>query len=236
LPSPELPAADRIGFIESFDDLARLRSVVGQLAQEREHWAGVPMPLDGEQLVIEPSYPFAQALSGNFSPTPEETSDICVRNTFWSQRRRCMVAVLQKGERIAAAQLTGNTVAQELHTMACSDAWGIAQERAALETLGTMLRHFMFKRYLLTGTFIETSARSGVTYIFRRLRPTIAVRNERILCAMCMHPIGYYDGSWAGAMCPTDDVIAHLALMRGDEPMFWRRCNQHGARHSQAGI
>ena len=57
-----------------------------------------------------------------------------------------------------------------------------------------------------------------------------------MLCAPCLHPIAYYDGSWAGAMCPTDDVIAHLALMRGDEHMFWRRANQHAPWRREAGV
>jgi hypothetical protein len=51
-----------------------------------------------------------------------------------------------------------------------------------------------------------------------------------------MHPIAYYEGSWAGAMCPTDDVIAHLMLMRGDEPMFWKRSSQHPATSPAAGL
>jgi hypothetical protein len=51
-----------------------------------------------------------------------------------------------------------------------------------------------------------------------------------------MHPIAYYHGSWAGAMCPTDDVIAHLSLMRGDEAMFWKRSTQHPAYRPEAGL
>ena len=43
-------------------------------------------------------------------------------------------------------------------------------------------------------------------------------------------------GSWAGAMVPTDDVIAHLSLMRGDEHMFWKRCNQHPSWRPEAGL
>ena len=27
-------------------------------------------------------------------------------------------------------------------------------------------------------------------------------------------------------MCPTDDVVAHLMLMLGDEHLFWRKANQ----------
>ena len=109
-----------------------------------------------------------------------------------------------------------------------------------MQTLGTMLQHRAFKHYLLTGMFLETSARSGVTYLFRRLRPTIAITTKtgdaRVLATLCMHPIGYYEETWAGAMTPTDDVIAHLALMRGDERLFWSRCNQHPAWAPQSGI
>ena len=107
-------------------------------------------------------------------------------------------------------------------------------------TLAGMLRHNQFKKYLLTGSFIESSKRSGVVYMFRKLRPTVAITlrkgEPKILCALCMHPIAYYQDSWAGAMCPTDDVIAHLMMMRGDEPMLWRRSNQHAAHRSEAGL
>lgn len=93
----------------------------------------------------------------------------------------------------------------------------------------------------MTGAFIETSPRSGVTYMFRRLRPTLAIKagpdgDLRILCGLCLHPIGYYAGTWGGAMCPTDDVIAHLCLMRGDEPKFWANSNQHEANHPACGV
>ena len=58
----------------------------------------------------------------------------------------------------------------------------------------------------------------------------------KILACLCMHPIAYYAGSWAGAMCPTDDVIAHLSLMRADEHMFWKRSNQHPPYRPEAGL
>jgi hypothetical protein len=58
----------------------------------------------------------------------------------------------------------------------------------------------------------------------------------RFLAALCLHPIGYYEDSWAGVMAPTDDVVAHLMLCRGDEHMFWRRANQHASWEQQAGI
>jgi len=124
--------------------------------------------------------------------------------------------------------------------MSCSDAWGIEQESNALQTLAGLLRHSQFKRYLLTGMFLETSKRSGVMYCFRKLRPTVAIdlkgNDTRIMCTLCMHPIAYYADSWAGAMCPTDDIIAHLMLMRADEHMFWKRSNQHSAYKREAGL
>lgn len=127
-----------------------------------------------------------------------------------------------------------------LSTLGAADAWGLEQEANAVNTLGTLIRHRQLKQYLQTGMFMERSPRSNVSYLFRRLRPTIAIthtgREPRILCALCLHPIAYYEGSWAGAMTPTDDVISHLALMRGDEHMFWRRANQHAPYKKEAGI
>ena len=134
----------------------------------------------------------------------------------------------------------------DLQTMGASDAWGLEQETKALELLSSMTSERQMKQYLLTGMFLETSKRSGVMYVFRRLKPTVALAahpglpEERggmsILCTLCMHPIAYYAGSWAGAMCPTDDVIAHLTMMRGDEKMFWRRANQHPPHRPEAGL
>ena len=122
----------------------------------------------------------------------------------------------------------------------CSLAWGLKQEQNALQTLATLVSHHQMKQYVLTGMFLESSERSKVSYIFRRLRPTVALRDAgdkmKILCCMCLHPIAYYEGSWAGAMCPTDDVIAHLMLMRGDEHHFWKSANQHPAWKPEAGL
>lgn len=189
-------------------------------------------------LSSEPSYPFAEALGGEKEPPLE---GIKVRNSFYSMRWRCQVIVYEEDGKIKHANVPAfHSLDQQLATIGASYAWGIEQESRALHLLGTLVRHHIFKMYLLTGSFIERSDRSGVTYMFRKLRPTVAlhqVRNHmRVLCAMCMHPIAYYQGSWGGAMCPTDDVIAHLMLMRGDEAMFWRRCNQHAAHRPEAGL
>lgn len=235
-----------MGALERFDNFATVRNRVRTLAERAEEWAGIPIPVDGNPLIIEPSYPFAKALSGGKLPMAEDPPDakmLPVRAQFWSSAKRIEIAILQRPDGKCVGTWipgSGTTADKLLMTLSASVAWGIEQEQKALATLGGMLRHHMFKAYLLTGMFLETSQRSGVTYVFRRLRPTLALRTSgdriRILTAMCMHPIGYYASSWAGAMCPTDDVIAHLSLMRGDEPMFWRRCNQHPAYHPLAGV
>lgn len=241
--SPVPPEA-RLALVESFDRFAGLRNGIRRIAEHKDEWAGIPMPLDGEQLVIEPTYPQAAELMAfgrkAVEPTPETFR---IRNEFYSSKLRTDIVVYEHEGKIGAAPCSSsNHLGLDVQTLGASYAWGIEQERNALLTLGGLVQHYRFKGYLLTGLLLETSPRSNVTYIFRKLRPTIAMRpnrkgaDMRILAALCMHPIGYYAGSWAGAMCPTDDLIAHLMLMRGDEPMFWRRCNQHPPHSRLAGL
>lgn len=245
LQSRAAQAADRyaIDVLERVDGMAALRNGLRRVAADRKEWAGIPMPLSGSRLIIEPTYPMADKLAAIGAPPEEPDDPAKIRNTFWSWHRRSNIVVWEEPDgRILGAPSHGTSqVDLMLETLSVSDAWGIEQERNAIDTLGTMLPHRQFKQYLLTGMFMEQSKRSGVHYIFRRLRPTVAIRHHkdgrmRVLCCLCMHPIGYYAGSWAGAMCPTDDVVAHLALMRGDEHMFWRRCNQHPPWVREAGL
>ena len=228
--------------------MSGLRNALGQIGRDRREWAGVPMPMDGSPMTVERTYPDAEKIMAmGRKETPEDIEEadyakgVTIRNRFWSVTRRQHVTVWEKDGKIEwGVQGFHNSLDKMLSTLAASDAWGIMQEKAAIDTLGTMLRHRQFKQYLLTGMFMESSKRSGVHYLFRRLRPTVAITTKgerlRVLAALCLHPIGYYDDSWAGAMCPTDDVLAHLALMRGDEAMFWRRANQHAAHEPSAGI
>ena len=242
-PSLDLPA-DKLALLRSVDGYADLRGRLGRIAEFQREWAGIPMPIEGTPLVIEPTYPHAKELAiiGQ-KPDEDEPDGAKHRNTFWSWRWRCHIAVYEHEGKIGWGRTdASNHLGEALGVLSVADAWGIEQEQKALKLLGTLVKHRAFKQYLLAGMFIETSKRSGVSYIFRRLRPTLALRpgkdgeSMRILCALCLHPIAYYAGTWAGAMCPTDDVVAHLMLMRGDEPMFWRRANQHPPFVHQAGI
>lgn len=203
------------------------------------------MPIEGERLVVAPQFPFAEALNAVGRKEPEDDDGWRIRNSWWSLQRHGEILVLEHEPtgRITWGLLPGfHHIKHDLSTLGCSDVWGIEQEGKAVDLLGTILRHRAFKQYLLTGMFLEKSERSGVTYIFRRLKPTVAIKptrdgsDMRVLAALCQHPIAYYAGSWAGAMCPTDDVIAHLTMMRGDEHLFWKRCTQHPAWRPEAGL
>lgn len=163
-------------------------------------------------------------------------------NRFYCRKKRCDLLIWEEadGKRDWGLIPAAHHFKHDLRTIRASAAWGVRQEAAAVQLLGQLLRHHQFKSYLLTGAFMEASPRSKLVYVFRKLRPTVALRfrgdDTHILCCLCMHPIGYYEDSWAGAMTPTDDVIAHLMLMRGDEVMFWRRCNQHRPSRPEAGL
>lgn len=235
--------ADEIELLEQFDGFAFLRNRLREIARERGDWAGIPMPLEGERLVIEPRYPNAAGLMAIGASEEQEDDDgHTVVNSWYSIRERCDIYVVRTPEgKLRAARVPGfHSLTYALKTLGCADAWGLEQESNAIKTLGKMVRHRQLKQYLLTGMFMERSKRSGVMYLFRKLRPTVAINfkngDSRVMCSLCMHPIGHYRESWAGAMTPTDDVIAHLSMMRGDEAMFWRRATQHPAWRPEAGL
>ncbi len=233
-----------VGLLNQLDGHSALRNGLRRVAAAREEWAGIPMPLEGERLVVEPRYPNAQALMAMGGDPERDREDDGHRliNQWYSDAKRCDILVIRTpdGRVTWGRQPAFHSLEFALRTLGCSDAWGLEQEANAVNTLAGMVRHHQFKQYLLTGMFLERSKRSGVTYLFRKLRPTVAISTQgdstRIMCALCMHPIAHYRGSWAGAMTPTDDVIAHLSLMRGDEAMFWRRSNQHPSWRPEAGL
>lgn len=241
---------------------ALFRELMEIVANNHDQWCGMPMTLSRCPLELSDGHPFAQmyadieaALAKKEAEDRAEegytvscsTTDVdtTVRGSFYSAHKRCEVFALQRPDGKVEHGLLSriHSMDYQIATIDASDAWTIEQETKALELLKTLVRPRQYSMYFLTGAFLESSDRSGVMYVFRKLRPTIALslrdpdkKTTKILCTMCMHPIGYYQGSWAGAMCPTDDVIAHLVLMRGDEHMFWRRCNQHPPHMPNAGI
>jgi hypothetical protein len=245
LPTPQ---AGEFDILDRVDGFSAMRNGLRLVAEDREDYAGIPMPLEHHRLVINPKFSAAEKLSKigkqEREPDPDDEK-IVVRNRWWSNRYRCDIYVIEIDGRIESLKVPRKTpISMMLDTMDCSVAWGIEQESKALGLLATLIPHHAFKAYLMTGMFMERSKRSGLTYMFRKLRPTVVIdaRDEtsgtpaRILCALCLHPIAFYAETWAGAMTPTDDVVAHLMLMRGDEHMFWKRANQHPATRPEAGM
>lgn len=230
------------------DPFSGLRDRLHELGQAQGEWAGIPLPIMGERMIVDPSYAFAKCFEKTLNEETlkeaEHDDKIKYRNSWWSNRLKTLVFIYEDDGKIKhLIDYQDNRLSMALHTMGCSVAWGIEQEHRALTLLGELVPHHTFKYYLLTGTFLESSKRSGLTYVFRRNRPTLALdarskgaSTAKVLAALCMHPIAYYDQTWAGAMCPTDDVIAHLMLMRGDEHMLWKRCNQHQPNRPEAGL
>lgn len=265
LDSEELKEAvkDTLGE-ERMPTWSELVRIMCRIAQENGEWGGYPIPLDSLPLVLEERHPMAQTLSGmsfdnirlarkRGNNHPEERDDpplVEYVNSWYSLSRRCHVTILRVmpmgGETVFVVQpdFGAERLVSMLNLFEACDVWNIDAEVAAQSKLLAMVGVHKFKQYMMTGSFLETSSRSRVTYVFRKLRPTVAMapydRNKdesmKVLACLCLHPIGYYETTWAGVMCPTDDVIAHLTMMRGDEHLFWRKANQHPAWIKEAGL
>jgi hypothetical protein len=121
-----------------------------------------------------------------------------------------------------------------------------AAEMRALESLKQRIGEARWEMYVLSGAFGERSPKSDLHYIFRKGLPTIAYTfhsgyggdcsKGKVLACLCLHPLGYYSGSHIGLMVPTDEVICHLLMMRGDEFGYWKSCGQWSASDSRSGI
>jgi hypothetical protein len=226
-----------IPYEPSVDDTRRM---LNMLADEVGEYAGLPIPVEGIELVIHPSYRFADIFK-KFSAQPStDEPEVVIRNRWFSHRLRADCVVYTEAGRVTFGLLATNPIDYLLQTLGASQSWDLAAEAAAVAKLRTLVKAHTFHHYMLTGTFLETSRRSGITYVFRRLRPTLALSfrtgSARILCGLCLHPIGYHRDTWAGCLVPTDDVIAHLILMRGDENDFWRQANHHPAGTGAIGL
>lgn len=232
-----------------------MRSMINTIAMQRGEYGGYPLPDDEIPITLEPSHPLTklQGMAINKTEPSQQALDraaelfgfdennervVIVNNWMCSRTGKEVFLYHFVGQpnKVKAAVLPRSTATRRLEmllkTMGTSLNWSVSAEETALEKLRTIVTPAAYRYYVLTGMFIETSKRSGVTYLFHRLRPTLAFRHQpdgtiKVLAALCGHPIGYYDGSFSGAMVPTDDVIAHVILMRGDEHLFWRKCNQH---------
>lgn len=248
----------------SFDYSEFFRRISDELTTRDREWCGIPTPLPGKALVLESRHPYANRMAeleaiidkdygaaGGESPADDGSKII----NQWHGRTKAgvtgQILIIERpdGRRTWGIEpdlpIRNRLLLGGLETL---DAWNLDTELTAVELLSDLISPRMFKAYVLTGTFLEHSKRSGLVYLFRRLRPTVVLtasgghvydepdRGMRILTCLCLHPLGYYSETMCGAMVPTDDVIAHLLLMRGDEKMFWRRANHHAPGTARSGL
>lgn len=216
----------------------QIRRKLGVLAKSRGEWAGIPLPVTEAPLVVAKRHPMSHLNGVQLEQEPRQTDDeqgLEFVNEWYDPKRRVEVIVFRDQGKLCHAVLSrgpGKRAGMLLHCIGVSQTMDIEAERRAMKTLRELIPKHLADAYEMTGTFLESSKRSGVVYLFRRLATTIAFRpdNEgsRVLAALCLHPLAYYEGLPMGVMVPTDDVIAHLVLMRTDEHLFWRKANQHG--------
>jgi hypothetical protein len=221
----------------------------------QQDWSGLPVPVFGLKLVLEPRYKHKALSDFRWKECYDEegvrhildkedepkASEFSVVNSWWNAEYRMTIAVVK--DRLGRAQLRvslEDRLSFTLRTLQASTAWPVEAEQKAQKRLASLISAHLFDLYLLTGHFSEISKRSQLTYLFRKGRPTIVLRESdegaHALCALCLHPIGYYGDTWAGVMCPTDEVLAHLLMMRGSEEKFWANANQHPLDHPSAGL
>lgn len=228
----------------------QIRNALRRLSAEESIWAGCPLPITGINLVIEPRYA-RQGLNGfSFAREHDAEYEAHQKERYGETEAAQLIRHNprteeylgvndQSGRQRIVWRLKCKKADEQLRlvmdTMLALTAWDVDAELKAQVKLGSLVTDHQFKQYTMTGLFVERSKRSQVMYLFRRLRPTLALRHDpqtfqlRLLCGLCFHPVGYYEKTFAGCLVPTDDVIAHLLMMRGDERKFWAQANQHTA-------
>lgn len=121
-----------------------------------------------------------------------------------------------------------------------SDKELLLAERRAQRKLRGHISEEQWMSYQLTSAFTEISRRSGLLYLFRRGFPTLVFKSSpegnSFFLGLCLHAEGHEPNSWAGYLCPTDDVITALLLMRTQEQRFWGKAGHHQLHSSMLGI
>jgi len=244
--------------LEVGKDLVTLAQASRHLAEahlERQDWSGMPIPVVGLKLVLEPRYKYQELTEFRWKECfdeqgirypideeqPSEPSRFKRANSWWNARYQLTIVALQDEEgRARLGLLPEDRLTFTLRTLEAAAVWPMEAEQRAQKRLADLISADRFELYFLTGHFSEVSTRSQLAYVFRKGRPTIVLRETdegvNLLCALCLHPIGYYADTWAGVMCPTDEVIAHLLMMRGSEEKFWANANQHPLDSPAAGV
>jgi len=126
-------------------------------------------------------------------------------------------------------------------TLVCRTEYTLGEsEQQAQKRLFRELNDNQRRQYITSDGFAETG-RSGVMYVIRKSRPTIAIRKNAddggaALCALCLHPVAYYTATWAGVLPPSDEALTHLLMIRQSEHFYWRKANQIPLDEETSGV
>lgn len=225
-----------------------VRQGLREISKKDENWAGCPLPITGIKLVIEPRYP-NQGLNGFALEREKDEEYEAVMDRKYDSKEKAHFIRYHPGKKEHLGVQIGEdgklrvvwrlphtqhqaALTRLMDTMLASQAWDHNAEVKAQEKLFSLVSGHQFVQYSMTGAFVERSKRSQVLYVFRRCGTTLALRHDadfsiRVLAALCLHPVGYYEQTHAGCLVPTDDVIAHLLMVRGAEHKFWAQANHH---------
>lgn len=200
--------------LEIGKDLLTLNEASRRIAKERfdqQDWSGLPIPVPGLSLVLERRYKhkclenFRWKECYDENGVREEVHDEPIQgptqfrwiNSWWNAKFQVNITVLRDHEGRARFTFSpADRLSFMIRTLDAAAAWPFEAEQKALQKLATFIPRHLFELYCLTGHFAEVSKRSQVTYLFRKGKPTIAIRQDEEygypLCALCLHPIGYY--------------------------------------------
>lgn len=228
----------------------KIKELIQDRAKEQGHLYGAPVPIEGFQLVVAKRFPNRQAYENinevTFSDPHRDKqvvdpSEIVVNH--FERTDADYFIIRQDGKtRMERYPIDRTKLAWQyaMRTATVGLEWDAEAEVKAHSKLKELIGTARINRYICSGIVMETSKRSNITYLFRRGKPTIAHSNWkgilRPIAALCLHGIGYYHQTFAGAMVPTDDLICHLLLMRADEHRYWRNCNIHKIEAVESGI
>jgi len=167
-----------------------------------------------------------------------------VRNS-WEQLGDRSVVVIQTedGPMVYWENHAGNRARKFIHGIEArmESSMTAEAELKAINLLKTKVTERQFRCYMLNNAFVERSPKSDLFYFFRKGLPVIAFSYHgyeagKILACLCIHPYGYFEFTHAGVMCPTDEVIGQLLLMRASEKKFWAKAGQWSPSDPRSGL
>ena len=206
---------------------------INRLAVRRGEYAGAAIPMKGHTMIVANDRLLLSRLTQILNRKRPDPEDRWTVKNRW-QRTTAYATVIWEKDGVRETTVS-NFWTERLGLLSAS----ISARRAVLPEaeLNAMTRLFDYldvdakRDYILSGVIPEIG-RSGTTYFLRKGLPTLAFLpnrgdvDHRTAVVLCTHPLGYYTATHTGLMPPSDEVLAHLLMIRADEHYFWRKANQ----------